>query len=101
MAFVDTELRPAGEVQQKVGRPRLSEAIRMGAKLRPQCFNSFWMDGGSCAMGAAYEAVGVPYGADVGDSGAKHFTYFWGRGAVADIFHRNDGLHQSREEIAD
>jgi hypothetical protein len=45
---------------------RLSEAIREGAKIRPQSFVSFFevMDGctlGSCALGAAVEAVrGAP-----------------------------------------
>lgn len=40
---------------------RLSEAIRRGAKLRPQC-KTKWFDGvGSCAWGAAYEGLyGVP-----------------------------------------
>jgi len=37
---------------------KLSEAIRLGAKLRPQCKGSFFCYGkleGSCALGAAYE----------------------------------------------
>jgi hypothetical protein len=55
--FVDTELRPQGEVQQKVGKLRLSEAIRVGAKIRPQCTRDFFYANGSCAFGAAYEAA--------------------------------------------
>jgi hypothetical protein len=35
----------------------LSEAIRLGAMLRPQCFGRTFADKKSCAMGAAYEAV--------------------------------------------
>ena len=37
---------------------KLSEAIREGAKLRPQCTSGeyFDLDGTSCAMGAAFEA---------------------------------------------
>lgn len=38
---------------------RLSEAIRLGAMLRPQAFGRLRVDGGSCALGAAYEAAGI------------------------------------------
>lgn len=58
--FIDTKERPAGEVQQKVGRLRLSEAIRIGAKLRPQITNGCYRDSsGTCAIGAAFEATGI------------------------------------------
>lgn len=37
---------------------KLSEAIRIGAALRPhQCVGVFFGQGGSCALGAAYEAI--------------------------------------------
>lgn len=37
---------------------KLSQAIRIGAKLRPQCRDGFFTDShGTCALGAAYEAV--------------------------------------------
>lgn len=36
---------------------KLSEAIRIGAQIRPQCKGRAFRDGGSCAMGAAYEAM--------------------------------------------
>lgn len=39
---------------------KLSEAIRAGAVLRPQCTNGYYIsDGCSCALGAAAEAVGI------------------------------------------
>ena len=39
---------------------KLSEAIRLGSTLRPQGFGSFFtLTGGSCAVGAAAEALGV------------------------------------------
>lgn len=39
---------------------RLSEAIRLGALLRPQAwFVHFSKEGGSCATGAAMEAIGI------------------------------------------
>lgn len=34
-----------------------SEAIREGAKLRPQAFNGYARDGGTCAIGAGLEAM--------------------------------------------
>jgi hypothetical protein len=38
---------------------RLSEAIRLGALLKPQAFHSLFKDGGSCALGAALDAIGL------------------------------------------
>lgn len=38
---------------------KLSEAIRLGAMLKPQAFGHYWVDGGSCAIGAACDAAGV------------------------------------------
>jgi hypothetical protein len=35
----------------------LSDAIRIGATLRPQTFNSWFFNGKSCAMGAAIEGL--------------------------------------------
>jgi hypothetical protein len=44
---------------------RLSEAIRLGSMLRPQGFGHMWSGGKSCAVGAAYEALGYGDGKDV------------------------------------
>lgn len=58
--FIDTKERPAGEVQQKVGRLKLSEAIRIGARLRPQIMDGCYRTRfGTCAIGAAFEATGI------------------------------------------
>lgn len=38
---------------------RLSEAMRLGAALRPQGFRNVFAGGKSCAIGAAAEAVGI------------------------------------------
>ena len=38
---------------------RLSEAIRLGATMKPQSFGVEQGDGGSCARGAAADAIGV------------------------------------------
>lgn len=37
---------------------KLSEAIRIGAKKRPQCFGILYQAGATCALGAAAEALG-------------------------------------------
>lgn len=37
---------------------KLSEAIRLGAMLKPQGFGACLWDGRTCAMGAAYDAIG-------------------------------------------
>jgi hypothetical protein len=37
----------------------LSDAIRLGAMIRPQAFGDLFLDHESCAMGAAYEAAGL------------------------------------------
>lgn len=38
---------------------KLSEAIRLGAMLRPQCYGTLFEGGKSCAMGAVIEAAGL------------------------------------------
>lgn len=39
---------------------RFSEAIRLGAMLRPKARHAFYRHGRSCALGAALEAMGIP-----------------------------------------
>lgn len=48
---------------------KLSEAIRAGAKLGPQCFGTMHDDGGSCAIGAAFWAL---YGVEKSPVGVMH-----------------------------
>lgn len=36
---------------------KLSEAIRIGSRIRPQAIGRYFLNGGSCALGAAAEAV--------------------------------------------
>ncbi len=48
---------------RKVGcSVRLSEAIRLGAMLRPQTEHFYFQGGKSCALGGALEATGTLYG---------------------------------------
>lgn len=97
-----------------------SEAIREGAKLRPQAFGNFfeYLMGaatGSCAIGAGVEAVTgesrnkgasailsmYPYIGDVAGrrpcaAGCGRLDPLWGN-----IIHLNDDHHWTREAIAD
>ena len=90
---------------------KLSEAMRIGAKIRPQAKGRLFDAGASCALGAAYEgAFGAPpaevWGKDYNDAG-NALTDCWMRlmdrypGQTAGIFTKNDFLGMSREEIAD
>ena len=86
--------------QAKVGTIKLSEAIRIGAAIRPQCSRSFFYKGRSCAIGAAYEGLyGTTDGFSMGllDSAFPHVH----EGIWAQIITQNDGLRKSREQIAD
>ncbi len=92
---------------------RLSEAIRLGATMKPQGFGqAFTPDGGSCALGAALDAIGVPQGYpfNIWPEMIKEIL-FWqdcpecGR-AGAEIrlsmpAHLNDTHRWTRERIAD
>jgi len=61
-----------------------SEAIREGARLRPQAFGELLLDGKTCAIGAGLEAMGY---ADIGDSwldAARKYPYL--------AIHRTEGF---------
>lgn len=65
MAFV--EHKAPGELPSVIDREssltpmKLSQAIREGAKIRAQAYSSFFVDGRSCAIGAALEGAGGEY----------------------------------------
>ncbi len=91
----------------------LSEALRVGARLRPQCKGELFTDKGSCALGAIYEAV-FGYCADspavLIAKFVRHYPELdnsWCdirernvRFLISEIYTRNDS-GQTREEIAD
>ena len=80
---------------------KLSEAIRIGAKIRPQCTYSYFTRGKSCALGAAAEAL---YGVTEKTFSTTHInkiTSKLSRVVVSEIIERNDDLHWTREQIAD
>ncbi len=78
---------------------KLSEAIRIGARLRPQCTRTYWHNGGTCAIGAALEATGFPVFRST-QGICEHIERHWPTAPTGDIYRRNDG-GESRESIAD
>lgn len=92
---------------------KLSEAIRLGAMTGPQCFEAFhtW-NGATCAMGAAYRAVGISYEfaaivqppeweAFLDRSECCPACEFGATDMQGIIFHLNDEHKWTREAIAD
>lgn len=97
------------EFEQQVGTLKLSQAIRIGAKLRPQCFMYGKDSGGSCAIVAGAEGAGVPYDSIFTTGGAWTALYRLGivsegydnNEFAAQIIYKQDHDHLSREQIAD
>ena len=97
------DMNEVSKFEQRVGRLKLSEAIRIGAKMRPkQCRGQFFKDGASCALGAAYEAVHGRQPDTVSPdkaSGMLMDVYLYFEDATG-VFILNDTGH-TREQIAD
>jgi len=88
--------------QQRVGL-RPSQLLRIGAKLRPQCFDVSFYGGGSCALGAIYEASTGRCDVGVRILG-EHFKKLIPPNADVkpdEIILMNDLQRMSREAIAD
>ncbi len=103
------EHKEAGEVSEAPAKVlKLSDAIRVGAALRPQCTGDLFRSGRSCALGAAYEgATGEVCGHYDYGLVTKRFPILKGKGGDGSlnklgtaIFDRNDS-GMSRESIAD
>lgn len=83
---------------------KLAEAIRRGSKIRPQCKEKLFLDGSSCAIGAAYEGAGFGQTWDIGDWPVKVLLRAGMWPHDLDAYHvsdRNDYLGMTREAIAD
>lgn len=120
--FVDEKAAGEAQTAEQANRTlKLSEAIRIGAKIRGQCKTFPFNQDRSCALGAAYEAV---YGAPDGADGTLHMSDvsapilaafpFLNSPSVLmrdgpmksdrlmdDVWRLNDQLGKSREQIAD
>jgi hypothetical protein len=97
--FIDTHERPAGEVQQKVGRIKLSEAIRIGARIRPQGYGppSTRGEDTSCVLQAAVE--GMTGRLLMSTDACADFLGLPGR-LITTLWRKNDTERLSRESIA-
>lgn len=81
---------------------KASEALRIGAAIRPQCFGQPFYDGASCAIGAIYEGLTGHYAKlnnwqPVYDYVASAIFPI----EIRSIWFRNDTDRWSREQIAD
>lgn len=82
---------------------KLSDAIRLGATFRPQCTERYFKGKGSCALGAAAEAVGIssPIGGKLYARFPElHCVELNGRALWSKITQLNDS-GSTREQIAD
>ncbi len=84
---------------------KLSEAIRLGATLRPQGFGAFNTDEGTCAIGAAFNAIGkdaeIEQVEEWNDLILHRFECpVCDRRAHSTIVHLNDFHRWTREQIA-
>ena len=109
-----------GDVMKSEAKPmRLSEAIRLGAMMKPQAFGVLIDDnGGTCALGAAYDAVGIKFDASGIPNGYLDELDLWlhriielqaatcpecglNTPAIGLIPHLNDAHRWTRQRIAD
>lgn len=86
--------------QQQVGKLKLSQAIRIGAALRPYAkgdVREMWRQGRSCALLAAYEVL---YGWPKDESGATNIYCFPGvdHPTISNIYFISD--NRGREAAA-
>ncbi len=87
--------------QQQVGTLKLSAAIRIGARFRPQHYGMADTNhaGRSCALGAADEALTGKYNG-YGSASGQGFETTPPR-VIYDVWHKNDYDKWTREQIAD
>lgn len=77
---------------------KLSQAIRIGAKLRPQGRGQLLYRGASCALGAAIEGMGLT---PCDDMNFKDLQDMFGSTLCAFVIDWNDNHGLTREQIAD
>ena len=97
--LIDLETYAPGQVS-KLEAPlrelKLSEAMRIGAALRPQCYGNYFIDGRSCAIGAAWEGFGFSPPKD-----SLTITVWWSNHKWPNVIALNDHTCWTREAIAD
>jgi hypothetical protein len=107
------EHKEAGEAQtaeQANRKLKLSDAMRIGAKLRPQSTSGGFAKGTTCAIVAAAEGLGFDLGASPPSVTAAAWDFLKSRGVVDEPYHatlaatiisHNDFDEWTREQIAD
>lgn len=88
---------------QQVGKLKLSEAIRIGAKRGAQCKGALHIDGMSCALGAADLVVGDVFGefSHLYDKETCHPVWGIHTTIFGTVTTLNDDCGWTREQIAD
>lgn len=82
---------------------KLSQAIRLGSTFRPQAFGGLYVAGGSCALGAAAEALHIKCGS-LSSKAAKAIIKRFPKVPFTTlqlVIQLNDRMRLSREQIAD
>lgn len=98
--FVETEVRPQGE--QRVGKLKLSEAIRIGCRTTRERRDGFWLpyDGGqACVICAAW--IGTTGKREPPDFERLSSLLNIGEEFLLKISYRHHHGNESREAIAD
>lgn len=93
--LIDEQTYIPGQVTERKLKP--SEAMRLGAKLRPQCRGAYYGINGSCALGALFEAYGLRNRAGEINWETVGLSF----GLSQTIAHLNDDERWTREQIAD
>lgn len=92
-----SDLSVMKQLDQQVGTLKLSDAIRIGARMGGQCFGETFADDRSCALGAGILGAGLSRNIKSGPL-LDYFSVPFA--VVCEITRRNDS-GQTREQIAD
>ena len=98
--YLETKEAGEAEVTEAPAKVmKLSKAIRIGARIRPQGFGAYFHVGRSCALGAAFEGMKGRPANSIG-------RLIWDELGISPRLHDrivdlNDAQHWTREQIAD
>lgn len=100
------DLSEVEKLDSPVKTLKLSEAMRIGARLRPQCRGDLFDSVGSCALGAAYEGMtgktDAFFHSDVSDLFPQILGVNGDLNEIGrEVLEKNDGDGWTREQIAD
>jgi hypothetical protein len=96
--YLENESLISNPTTEEKTKLKPSQAIRIGASLRPQCVGYLFADGGSCALGAMYEGF-TGKTCYLPREMRKYFPEFSNWHEL--IINKNDIQKWTREQIAD